>query len=219
MNKKIVSALLVVLCPSFANAEGVGGYIRGGISSVGFEISDSAGDSLELDRGVGPSFVGGLQFANGIGVRANYVKAGHKGGTACSGGCVSFSDNVDTSETRIGVLYSPKIQQTVGFEVGLGLEALKLEDEKIDGPFLESALLLKAGQITTIDIGLGIFDLEADDGTGFEGAEFRLGALAKFSAGGEIGARVRRVHLENDDFGITTELDFTEIGITLGASF
>lgn len=226
MNKKLATMLLVALCPTLLNAKEVSGYVTGGLSSVAVEGASlfTAGDTLELDAGIGFALTAGLQFENGVGIRGSYLKASHDDGVYCSGGCSSLGSDTDTSETRVGLMFSPEIKETVGFEVEVGLETLKLDNsalgfsDKLDGPFLRGALLVKAGPTTKIDIGLGYFTLESDASLDFDGAEFKLGVQTDLN-GLLLGAKLRGVHLENDDFGITTEVDYGEFGLTIGAAF
>src|SRR5688500_2107340 len=104
-----MAAFTLLLAPQalFA-ADGSTAFIRGGLSSVGFE-QDAPDGALEADRGGGLNLSGGLRLDNGFALRLDAVGSEHDGGTVCvtGVGCGEFDNDLELGEGRLVFLYAP----------------------------------------------------------------------------------------------------------------
>ena len=89
----------------------------------------------------------------------------------------------------------------------------------MDGLFLESALLLKAGDITAFDLGGALMSLDGDNDEDVFGLEFKAGVSV--SAGPvDIGASLRTLFLDTDfSSGESSEDTYTDLRITVGTTW
>ena len=224
-----IAAFALLLAPQalFA-AEGSTAFVRGGLSSVGFEQNDSPRTySLKADDGGGLNLSGGLRLDNGFALRADFVGSSHDGGRLCvSGlGCGNFDDDIDVGEGRLVFLWAPQLSEHVMLEVGGGFESISADtgdvESKIGGIVLEGSLVFPATEVWTFNVGLALMSLEDDDThEDVTGGEFRAGVIADVGPV-EIGAMLRGLGLEqdDDDSSSTIETGVGELRLTIGGSW
>jgi hypothetical protein len=199
-------------------------FIRGGLSSIGFE-SDAPSARLKTERGGGLHLSGGLRLASGLAVRADLVGSEHDGGTLCAaGGCGSFDDDLDFGEGRLVVLYAPTLSDAVSLEIGGGIESFSAEAPSLGfesaaaGLVVESALVFLRGKTFRFRLGLALMSLEDDDADQrLSGGEFSAGFVKTFGSI-DLGAMFRGLHLQGDGAG-SPETDVGEVRLTLGTTW
>jgi hypothetical protein len=202
----------------------VGGFIEGGLSRVSAEETDPP-FRAELDDGTGLNIAGGIRWAPGFMVKASYSMSEHDGGDLFQNGrrLGSFDDEVTAEELRIGFYWAPLHETTIGYRVGGGYENTMIDiatlgDNETDGFFVEGALLIKAGQVVTFDLGGAIMATEDDDSNDTDGLELHVGA--KFHAGPvDIGAMYRHIEFTTDAGGVDVDDEFGEFRVTIGGSW
>jgi hypothetical protein len=216
----------LLLLPQAAHAaEGSTAFVRGGLSSVGFESSASS-YRFEAEDGGGLNLAGGLRLANGFAVRAELVGSKHDGFRFCADGlgCGKFDEEVSVGERRLVFLYAPMLSERVMLEVGGGLESISSDtgdvESKAGGLVAEGNVVFLTSEAWRFNIGLALMGLEDDDtNEGVGGGEVRVGFVAR-AGSVELGAMLRALHLEQDDDDSSgSETDVVELRLTLGTSW
>lgn len=224
MRSALCIGLLSLVASTVTADSSVGGFVLGGLSFAGFESEDSSGDRLELDNGVGINLSGGIRFRPAMMVKADFTYTDHDGGEF-SQPAISFSDDVELSEFRLGFFWAPPHNSVAGIRLGGGYQNFSFEvpssdfENDLDGLFLEAAVLLKAGDVTVFDLGGALMGLEDDNGEDASGLELRGGVT--FKAGPvDIGATLRTLMLDTDfSGGGSAEDTYTDFRITVGTTW